>query len=137
MNRTDFQRLATARLADAKALFEAECWPGLYYVSGYAVECAMKACIAKQTRAEDFPDKETATKCHTHNLAILTFFADLEEDLETTKGSSRRFARHWEIVKDWNPRARYELTSESKARELYQAVIDPRDGVMPWILTHW
>ena len=137
MNRTDFQHLATARLADAKALFAAECWPGLYYVSGYAVECALKARIAKQTKAEDFPDQEIAAKCHTHNLAILVVLAGLKDNLDTTKLTNPTFAKHWEIAKDWSEQARYELTPESQARELYQAIIDPRDGVLTWILIRW
>jgi len=30
---------------------------GAYYLAGYAVECAIKACIAKGTRRYEFPDK--------------------------------------------------------------------------------
>ena len=100
------------------------------------VECALKACIANQTKAWDFPDKEIATKCHTHDIAILAFFAKLKDNLDTAKQMNRSFARNWEIVKDWNPQARYELSPELKAREFYQAVIDPEDGVLTWILTH-
>ncbi len=39
-------------------------WEGTYYLAGYAVECALKACIAKQIIAEDFPDKERNKAFH-------------------------------------------------------------------------
>ena len=58
MNRTDFQKLAEERIAEAKILLDAGKWSGAYYLAGYAVECALKACIAKMTKSEDFPDKD-------------------------------------------------------------------------------
>jgi HEPN domain-containing protein len=58
MNRTEFQSLAEVRIREAKALLDAGLWDGAYYLAGYAVECALKACIAKRTRAEDFPPRE-------------------------------------------------------------------------------
>jgi HEPN domain-containing protein len=53
MNRDDFQSLATERLDDAAALLNAGRYAGSYYVSGYAIECALKACIARRTRQEN------------------------------------------------------------------------------------
>ncbi|MCP5119377.1 MAG: HEPN domain-containing protein, partial [bacterium] len=49
MNRTDFQNLALERLDDAKVLLDGGRYNGAYYLSGYVVECALKACIAKLT----------------------------------------------------------------------------------------
>jgi HEPN domain-containing protein len=57
MDRGDFQRLAELRLKEAKALCAAGMYDGAYYLAGYAVECAIKACIAKRTKAEEFPPK--------------------------------------------------------------------------------
>ena len=76
MNRTDFQRLADMRIDEAKILLDQGKWAGAYYLAGYAVECALKACIAKLTSAEDFPDKEFAAKCFTHNLdkLVVSYF---------------------------------------------------------------
>ncbi len=50
MNRSDFQRLTRLRLDEAKVLLANERYQGAYYLIGYAVECALKACIAKQTK---------------------------------------------------------------------------------------
>ena len=46
MNRADFQRLADVRIDEAGVLLAAGRWSGAYYLAGYAVECALKACIA-------------------------------------------------------------------------------------------
>jgi len=68
MNRNDFQRLAELRLKEARVLLAAELPDGAYYLSGYAVECALKACIAKRTREHDFPEKKLVIDSHTHDL---------------------------------------------------------------------
>jgi hypothetical protein len=47
MNRAELQRLAKERISDAKVLLAARHWSAAYYLAGYAVECALKACIAK------------------------------------------------------------------------------------------
>ena len=57
MNRSDFQKLTELRITEARVLLESKCYEGTYYLIGYAVEFALKACIAKQTREYDFPDK--------------------------------------------------------------------------------
>lgn len=63
MNKKILQALAEARVADARALLNAKRFDAAYYLAGYAIECALKACIAKRTRRHDFPDKEFARKC--------------------------------------------------------------------------
>jgi len=49
MNRGDFQQLAEEHLRHAKALLDAGLYSGAYYMCGYAVECALKACISRKT----------------------------------------------------------------------------------------
>jgi HEPN domain-containing protein len=58
VNRKDLQFLARARLTEARALLDAGHPDGAYYLAGYAVECALKACIAKATQRHEFPDKK-------------------------------------------------------------------------------
>jgi hypothetical protein len=60
--RKDFQLLSDKRLAEAQSLFRARHYEGSYHLAGLAVECAVKACIAKQTRRFEFPDKHRANK---------------------------------------------------------------------------
>lgn len=45
MNRVDFRQLAGLRIAEAKVLLDNNLYAGAYYLAGYAVECALKACI--------------------------------------------------------------------------------------------
>ena len=58
MNRYDLQKLSRLRVREAKVLLDNKCYEGAYYLLGYAVECALKACIARQTKAFDFPDRK-------------------------------------------------------------------------------
>jgi hypothetical protein len=71
LNRADLQQLAEDRVLDTAALINVGRWSGAYYLAGYAVECAFKACIAKQTGLHDFPDKAIAQKSFTHNVSEL------------------------------------------------------------------
>ncbi len=57
-------------------------YEGAYYLAGYAVECAIKACIAKQTKRYDFPpDRRTVDKIYSHDLEDLIGLAELRNDL--------------------------------------------------------
>ena len=137
MNRSDLQQLAEDRALDAKALLDAGRWSCAYYICGYAVECALKACIAKQTGLHDFPDKDFVQKVHSHNLIDLLELADLKTRFDQDAKTNATLGVNWGIVKDWNEATRYEQKSEPEARELYHAVTDAASGVLPWIKQYW
>jgi HEPN domain-containing protein len=82
VNRAELQQLAQERIADARVLLAARGWSAAYCIAGYAVECALKACLAKLMKSEEFPDKKFAEKCWTHNLTQLLELAGLNEDFE-------------------------------------------------------
>jgi hypothetical protein len=67
MDRKDLRALSRVRLSEARALLKAELPDGAYYLAGYAVECALKACIAKETQRYEFPDKKRVNSSHTHD----------------------------------------------------------------------
>ncbi len=94
MNRGDFKKLTNLRVHEAKILLENECYEGAYYLLGYAVECAFKACIAKQTRRYDFPDKNFATKIYTHEITTLVKYAGLEQTLI-------KYQEHYETLRNY------------------------------------
>ena len=54
MNRQDLQNLALTRLEEVEVLLNNHKYSGAYYLSGYVIECALKACIAKQTQEFDY-----------------------------------------------------------------------------------
>jgi len=60
MTRRDFQRLARMRLDDARTLLAGGHGEGAYYRTGLAVECALKAAIARKTQRHGFPPKPKA-----------------------------------------------------------------------------
>lgn len=64
LNRGLFQKLANVRLSDAKALLRLKRFDAAYYVAGYAVECALKACICKNIKRYDFPPRQTDHYSH-------------------------------------------------------------------------
>jgi HEPN domain-containing protein len=137
MNRLGLQELARIRLAEARTLLENGHAPGAYYLCGYAVECALKACIARQTREHDFPDKKLANAAHTHKLAELVKLAGLEPELDREIRTSPDFSDNWTVVKDWSEESRYTIKGDKETRDLLAAITNRTYGVLPWIRRHW
>lgn len=138
MNRAKFQQLADMRIGEAKLLLDNGFFAGAYYLAGYAVECAFKACIAKRTNQYDFPpDRKMVESCYTHRVDVLVKSADLQKDLDTDIQSDLNLSANWSIVKDWNEDSRYDPKDETEARTLYNAITDPAHGVLQWIKVHW
>ena len=137
MNRIDLQNLALMRIEEAKYLLDGEYFVGAYYLCGYAVECGLKACIAKQVQAGDFPTKDNI-KSHTHEFSKLISIAKLESELAEEFANSPKFKANWEYAKKWLPEQRYELSMNYQtAKDLYEAITDPTHGVLEWIKKFW
>lgn len=139
MNRIDLQNLAELRVKEAKILLDGGSYPGAFYMAGYSIECALKACIAKATKQHDFPDKpEQIRQMYSHNLKQLLSLAKLEDALEDDMKSNSDLRAYWNRVVNWNEERRYELgLTEKEARDLYQAIADPVNGVLPWLKKCW
>lgn len=137
MNRTDLQQLAQVRLEEARVLLANRRYAGAYYLSGYVIECALKACIARRTRRHDFPDKNAVNQSHTHDLNQLIKAAGLEARLRQAMGADPNFETNWAVVKDWSETSRYRRSSARKAQDLFAAITNPRYGVLRWIRRRW
>ena len=139
MNRIDLQKLAQIRTEEAEALLRAKKWAGAYYLAGYAVECGLKACIAKKTKRHDFPpDKDFVGKCYTHKLETLVVQAGVQVIFEAARTADPDLNVNWNIVTYWDEKARYERKrSRAQAQELYDAITDATHGVLTWIKLHW
>jgi len=109
VTRKELQVLSRIRLREARALAKLGMNDGAYYLAGYSVECALKACIAKATQRHEFPDKKKADLSYTHNLKGLPNVA----------------------------RLRYITSDASTARVLLEAVGDRNHGVLRWVKLHW
>lgn len=137
MDRNDLKELARIRLREARVLLKNGNYEGAYYLCGYAVECGLKACIAKQTRRYDFPDKKTVDESYTHDLTKLSKIAGLGPALDNKVRSDREFEVNWGTVKDWLEASRYEKHSKKEAQDLYSAMANREHGVLQWIRQYW
>jgi len=138
VNRTDFQQLASVRVADARALLEAGRWDGAYYLAGYVVECALKACIAKGFQEGNIPDKGSVDKIYVHNLKTLLKLADLDTELNKAMAADPQLEVAWGNAVPWNESDRYEHShTQEQAQDVLDAVTNPAYGVLQWIQRHW
>lgn len=136
MNRLDLQNLALARLEEVEVLLNNHKYSGAYYLSGYVIECALKACIAKQTQEFDFPDKKTVMDSYTHDLEKLIKVAKLDKELKSLLDDPN-FSLRWLEVRDWSEESRYQTHSQQKALDIYLAITDPTHGVLQWLQQHY
>ena len=81
MDRRKLQQLADLRLKDAEVLLAAGQWDAAYYLLGYCVECAFKACIAQQFLLHTIPEKGLVNSFYTHRLDELLVTSNLKKAL--------------------------------------------------------
>jgi HEPN domain-containing protein len=138
VNRAGWQKLALARIEDAKTLLKLKRWAGAYYLAGYAVECGLKSCIiAYLMRTDEFPEKRFSERCWTHDLEGLLALAGLEAALAGEAGADAEFKKNWKFVRTWKESSRYLLGRKAQAERMVQAVADSKHGVLSWIKFRW
>jgi len=137
VDRKDLQALSKVRLREATVLSSQGLFDGSYYLAGYAVECALKACIAKETKRYEFPDKSKVEASWGHDLKKLAKVAGLEDLRLDRAGKDPNFRTNWDIAQSWSAESRYRRHGQESARALLEAVGDRRHGVISWIRLHW
>ncbi|HYW41377.1 MAG TPA: HEPN domain-containing protein [Bryobacteraceae bacterium] len=137
MDRRDLQELSKVRLKEATALLRLGLFDGAYYLAGYAVECALKACIAKGTQRGEFPDKKKVESSYSHNLRELIRVAGLDEARLEQADKDPDFRTNWDVVLSWSEQSRYRRHRPESAQTLLGAVGDRRHGVVSWIKLQW
>ena len=137
--RTTFQQLAKLRLEEAKALFQSGQSSGAYYLAGYCLECALKAIIARQFRADEIPDRNLVNKIYTHDLSDLLRLAGLESQLDAARQANSEIDRRWSIAKNWTEQARYSIWTTEQAAAIIDAVVGdgPDGGLFQWLNARW
>jgi hypothetical protein len=135
--RTDLQALAEVRAKDAQLLVLEQRYSSAYYLSGYAVEFALKACAAKQVAQHTIPDRDFFREFFTHEFDKLIGLAGLRNEFRLKKAASQEFAVNWAIVAEWRPESRYEVISATDSQLIVEAVVSENDGVLRWIKTYW
>jgi len=137
LTRTDLQALAKVRAEDALLLLQQQRFSSAYYLAGYAIEFALKACAAKQVSAFAIPDRDFFSKIFTHDFDKLIGISGLKSEFDLKKRSSPEFGVNWAVVAEWRPEVRYEMISPIDSQLLVDAVCGPNDGVLEWIKIYW
>lgn len=138
LNRATLQDLANIRFNEVKLLLDNGKYDGAYYLSGYVIELALKACFAKNVRQYDFPDKTTVTKhLFVHNLSGLLGIASLTPAFNEEIKITPQLNVNWTEVVKWNEESRYEKHSKEKAERMFNAISNTNGGVFLWLKKHW
>lgn len=137
VDRKHLQNLSQLRLREAQSLFRAREFSGAYYLAGYSVECALKACIAKQFRRYEFPDRQRVNDSYTHDLKKLAGLSGLQQAITDQAVSDVGFRTNWDVVTLWSEKSRYDILNRAKTRQMLDAIMEENSGVMPWIKQRW
>jgi hypothetical protein len=134
--RATLQRLANAKVEDARVLFDNQRYSNSYYLYGYGIELGLKACIARQMIAETVPDKAILRGFLDHEIGKLVGLAGLSELLKTERDSPE-FDTRWSIVSEWSVESRYDMIDPVTAAAMRDAIENPQYGVMRWLRQFW
>jgi HEPN domain-containing protein len=137
LRRADCQAISAAKCDDAVLLLANGRYSNAYYLAGYAVEIALKACIARQISAESIPDKNFILDTFKHDFRTLIGVAGLSRVLKEAQEADPDFAANWALVSEWKPDVRYEVVDPVSAQFIAQAITDPNSGVLKWIKAYW
>jgi HEPN domain-containing protein len=138
LSRAVLQKLADRYASDARLLLDQGRWSSAYYLAGYTVECALKACIAKQIREHEFPDLKFVKDAHTHDLGNLLRQSGLQPAHKEQCLQNPNFRDYWvNAVAKWTVESRYENPTEPMAQEIVAAVDDTKDSVLLWLKKQW
>ncbi len=130
--------MADERLDDARLLHANRRHAAAYYLTGYAVECPLKACIAKQIKRHEYPPSpDFSSKLFSHSLDGLLKLAQLQDSRSSQERASPIFKANWAVVGAWKVDSRYEAMTRGEASALIRAVGDMPDVMLEWIKTHW
>jgi hypothetical protein len=134
MNKTELENITAIRIKEAEILLMADCYQGAYYLAGYALECTLKACIARQVKEFDFPDKKLTNASYTHKLADLVITAGLKQKLTEQEKQNEEFKLNWAVAIEWSEESRYKFAiTKQEAHDLFSAITDNESGILPWL----
>lgn len=137
MTKADLEKLALLRLEDAIFLLQANRCSSAYYLAGYSVELALKACIAKLVQPNTIPDKAFINAIYVHKLDSLLNTSGLRAAFDEAAKADPQFAAYWAIANNWSEESRYAFWDPFAAASLIQAIHEPNHGVFQWVKKHW
>ena len=119
----DFRQVSEERMDYCRALLAAGRYDAAMYLSGYALETALKVCICDTLGWEGFEEQSDDRPAlfrplRVHDLNMLMLYSGREayvlSHLET----------QWNNVKDWKPEMRYKPGGSASRREVEQRLAD-------------
>ena len=137
LSRNDLQKLAEVRLKSSIILFREGESSSAYYLAGYCIELALKACASKLFKDNVIPGKAFVLAIYTHNLLDLLKVAGLLPQLNMDAKIDPLFAAYWGIATKWNEASRYQFWDPVAAATLIQSINDPDHGVFQWVKKYW
>lgn len=136
LSRTSLQKAASVKIEDARLLFAHRRFSNAYYLYGYGVELALKACIARQIVAETIPDSSVLKGFLDHNFGRLIGLSGLSKPLKVQRRDPE-FDSRWSIVSEWSVDSRYDMIDVVTATAMTDAVENAAHGVFPWLKQFW
>jgi hypothetical protein len=96
------------------------------------------ACVAKQFRLHEVPDKKLVNSFYTHSLDDLLTISDVKSEMKDHAKTEPGLEINWNTVRDWRETARYDVgIPEASARGMYDAVTNTASGVLQELKTQW
>jgi hypothetical protein len=137
LTKSDLEKLAQVRLEDAVFLLTVNRASSAYYLAGYAVELALKACIANLMQANVIPELAFIKAIYSHKFeGLLATAGLLPQFLEDSK-SDPKFAANWAIASKWTEESRYALWDPIETATMIQAIHENDHGVFQWVKARW
>ena len=148
MGADDLRRRADDWVRAARAAYDAGLWTVAYYLAGYAIEFALKACVLTRMPLSGYvfanhvellgrPKALREVNFRTHDLKLLIDLAYLRREHTARANDGSAFGGNWGIVKDWDSQTRYDEKTQGDADDMLRAVTDPQDGVLTWLRNYW
>ena len=101
LTKSDIEKLAQLRLDDSLLLMRAERSSSAYYLAGYAIELALKACISKLFLPNVIPEKSFVDAVYTHKLDNLLATAGLTIKFKEACTADHLLAAYWGVASQW------------------------------------
>ena len=128
------KRLANKRYAEAKLLNKKRLFSGAYYLGGYVIELALKACYCKNVKKGEFPpERGVYDKLYNHDLNKLLDVSGIKSDFNDEVENSNDLQSAWDVIKDWSEKTRYTILNKEEAESLINSI----EKVFNWIMTKW
>jgi HEPN domain-containing protein len=134
---------------EARALLSAYHADAAFYLAGYSIECALKACVCRTLDQDDFykPDRSNKSVRYVQERVLREFKTHNYNDLLVLTGLSAKFELAcqtdlaldiaWEIVRNlqWTEQARYQYNSKS-IEDCY-VFVESVETILIWISKYW